>query len=154
MTWTFMGPFNLKRRWRRHLAPTVQSMKWVNLKGVLIFFWWKKCRWYFIYKVYKSIVLVWAANVKAIVELEREFLNTTSEKQCRLFVKKGSSSSFNVCFFLCGQKKVMSYSGSNPFFMAFCLSCCFCLSLSSLSWGRRRRKWGTISLSISNLAFA
>ena len=28
---------------------------------------------------------------------------------------------------------ILSYSGSNPFFMAFCLSCCFCLSLSSLS---------------------
>jgi len=26
------------------------------------------------------------------------------------------------------------YSGSRPFFMAFCLSCCFCLSLSSLSY--------------------
>merc|ERR1719187_2724999 len=25
-------------------------------------------------------------------------------------------------------------SGSNPFFMAFCLSCCFCLSLSSINF--------------------
>ena len=27
-----------------------------------------------------------------------------------------------------------SYSGSRPFFIAFCLNCCFCLSLSSLSF--------------------
>ena len=30
--------------------------------------------------------------------------------------------------------KYISYSGSRPFFIAFCLNCCFCLSLSSLSF--------------------
>ena len=28
----------------------------------------------------------------------------------------------------------VTYSGSNPFFIAFCLNCCFCLSFSSFSY--------------------
>ncbi len=48
-----------------------------------------------------------------------------------------------------------AYSGSNPFFMAFCLSCCFCLSFSSLSCGchdefGRNRKWGGGKERVSN----
>ena len=42
----------------------------------------------------------------------------------------------------CACVSTTTYSGSSPFFRALCLSCCFCLSLSSLSCavGQRARR--------------